>query len=138
MVEFKIVVLPGDGIGGEVIAPSLEVLDAACGAVGGLNLHYETLEAGARVYRERGVAMSDETVKLAEAADAILLGAMGLPEVRYPDGREIAPQVDLRELWGLFAGVRPVRPAVEHVDVRPRPDGLRRHELVVLTLHVLA
>ncbi len=109
MVEFKIVVLPGDGIGGEVIAPSLEVLDAACGAVGGLNLHYETLEAGARVYRERGVAMSDETVKLAEAADAILLGAMGLPEVRYPDGREIAPQVDLRELWGLFAGVRPVR-----------------------------
>src|SRR3546814_2215596 len=34
---------------------------------------------------------------------------MGLPEVRYPDGREISPQVDLRELWGLFAGVRPIR-----------------------------
>ncbi len=109
MAEFRIAVLPGDGIGAEVIAPSLEVLTAACAAVGGVTLRFEEVAAGAAVYRERGVAMTDEALKAAEAADAILLGAMGLPEVRYPDGREIAPQVDLRELWGLFAGVRPVR-----------------------------
>ena len=46
---------------------------------------------------------------MAAGADAILLGAMGHPEIRYPDGREIAPQVDLRERLGLFAGVRPIR-----------------------------
>src|SRR3546814_496534 len=50
-----------------------------------------------------------QTCALPISADAVLLGAMGLPEVRYPDGREISPQVDLRELWGLFAGVRPIR-----------------------------
>jgi len=107
--EFSIAVLPGDGIGPEVVAPSLDVLTAACTAVGGLKLNFTTLQAGAVVYRERGVAMADETLQAAEAADAVLLGAMGLPDVRYPDGREIAPQVDIRELWQLFAGVRPVR-----------------------------
>lgn len=107
--EFSIAVLPGDGIGPEVITPSLDVLTAACGAVGGLKLNFTTLQAGAGLYRERGVALADETLQAAEAADAVLLGAMGLPEVRYPDGREISPQVDLREAWQLFAGVRPVR-----------------------------
>ncbi|MEM7565546.1 MAG: isocitrate/isopropylmalate family dehydrogenase, partial [Pseudomonadota bacterium] len=45
----------------------------------------------------------------AESADAILLSAMGLPDVRYPDGTEISPQLDLRFQLGLYAGVRPVR-----------------------------
>jgi 3-isopropylmalate dehydrogenase len=45
----------------------------------------------------------------ARAADAILLGAMGLPDVRYRDGTEITPQIDLRERLGLYAGVRPIR-----------------------------
>src|SRR3546814_5034220 len=84
--------LPGDGIGPEVVTPSLDVLAAACLAVGGLKLHFTTMEAGALVYRERGVAIDDETLEAAGAADAVLLGAMGLPEVRYPDGREISPQ----------------------------------------------
>jgi isocitrate/isopropylmalate dehydrogenase len=43
-------------------------------------------------------------------ADAILLGAMGLPHVRYKDGTEISPQLDLREHLELYAGVRPIRP----------------------------
>jgi len=109
MGEFRIAVLPGDGIGPEVVTPCLDVLATACQAVGGLRLHFTTLPAGAGVYRDKGVAIADETIEAAGAADAVLLGAMGLPEVRYPDGREIAPQVDLRELWELFAGVRPVR-----------------------------
>ncbi len=136
--EFHIAVLPGDGIGPEVITPSLDVLAAACIAVGGLKLEFTTLEAGALVYRERGVAIAEETIQAAEATDAVLLGAMGLPEVRYPDGREIAPQVDLRELWELFAGVRPVRAvpgsplpladaraaAIDFVLVREQTEGL--------------
>jgi len=42
-------------------------------------------------------------------ADAVLLGAMGLPDVRWPDGREMAPQVDLRERLQLYCGLRPIR-----------------------------
>lgn len=45
----------------------------------------------------------------AKRADAILLAAMGLPDVRYPDGTEVSPQLDLRFDLGLCAGVRPVR-----------------------------
>src|SRR3546814_16579175 len=99
---------------------------AACRAVGGLKLHFTTLEAGALVYRERGVALDEATLEAAAAADAVLLGAMGLPEVRYPDGREISPQVDLRELCGLFAGVRPIRalPGSPLPPAPPPPGGL--------------
>jgi 3-isopropylmalate dehydrogenase len=107
--EFSIAVMPGDGIGIEVMAPCLRVLGALQRQVGGFRLDFESLEAGAGLYRRTGEALPEETARRAGAADAILLGAMGLPDIRYPDGREIAPQVDLRERFGLFAGVRPVR-----------------------------
>ena len=53
--------------------------------------------------------MPDITIRLCEEADAILLGACGLPSVRYPDNTEIAPQVELRFHFDLYAGVRPAR-----------------------------
>ena len=53
--------------------------------------------------------MPDSTVRLCEEADAILLGACGLPSVRYPDNTEIMPQVELRFHFDLYAGVRPAR-----------------------------
>ena len=53
--------------------------------------------------------MPESTVKLCEEADAILLGACGLPSVRYPDNTEIMPQVELRFIFDLYAGVRPAR-----------------------------
>jgi 3-isopropylmalate dehydrogenase len=53
--------------------------------------------------------MPDSTIKLCEEADAILLGACGLPSVRYPDNTEIAPQIELRFIFDLYAGVRPAR-----------------------------
>ena len=56
-----------------------------------------------------GTDIPDAAWAAAEGADAILFGAAGDPEVRYPDGREIAPQLDLRERLELFAGVRPLR-----------------------------
>ena len=107
--EFRIAVLPGDGIGVEVMAAAQEVLAAAQAKVGGFRLVNDSHDAGANLYREIGTAMTEETLRAAEAADAILLGACGLPDVRYPDGTEIAPQVDLRFHFGLYAGVRPVK-----------------------------
>ena len=53
--------------------------------------------------------MPDSTIRLCEEADAILLGACGLPSVRYPDNTEIMPQVELRFHFDLYAGVRPAR-----------------------------
>lgn len=106
---FRIAVMAGDGIGPEVMAPCVDLLDRVTAQIGGFDLSFEWLECGAAHYRETGAALPDEVFAAAQQADAILLGAMGLPSVRYPDGREIGPQLDLRERLELFAGVRPVR-----------------------------
>jgi 3-isopropylmalate dehydrogenase len=52
--------------------------------------------------------MPPASLEAAAAADVILLGAMGDPTIRYPDGREITPQIDLREHFALYAGERPI------------------------------
>jgi 3-isopropylmalate dehydrogenase len=104
----RIAVLPGDGIGTEVTAATLAVLETLAKRHG-LGLAFEELRAGAFCYRDTGTALSDTTFAAAAAADAILLGAMGWPEIRTADGTEIAPQLDLRIRLGLFAGMRPVR-----------------------------
>ncbi len=107
--ELRIAVLPGDGIGQEITSPCLDLLTDLAARLGSFSFKFESLPAGAGLYRETGTALPDATLRAAEKADAILLAAMGLPDVRYPDGREIAPQLDLRETFQLFAGVRPVR-----------------------------
>jgi 3-isopropylmalate dehydrogenase len=107
--SFHIAVLPGDGIGPEVMAPALEVLHAAAALTPGLCFRLSEAPAGAGHYRDTGTALPDSTVKLCEQADAILLGACGLPHIRYPDNTEIMPQVELRFIFDLYAGVRPCR-----------------------------
>src|SRR3954465_1638863 len=103
-----IAVLGGDGIGPEVMAPALEVL-RRIEATTDLKFRFTDAPAGANNYRETGKSMPDSTVRLCDEADAILLGACGLPSVRYPDNTEIAPQVELRFHFDLYAGVRPAR-----------------------------
>lgn len=109
MHKFKIAVLPGDGIGEEVIAPCVEVLEELAARVGGFGFEMTRYEAGADLYRRTGVAIPDEAISAYTAADAILLGAMGIPDVRYPDGTEVQPHLDIRENLALYAGVRPIR-----------------------------
>jgi 3-isopropylmalate dehydrogenase len=123
---FQIAVLPGDGIGPEVMAPCLEVLAAAERKVGGFALSLASHPAGAGHYRDHGEALPKATLDACRSADAILLAAMGLPSVRYPDGTEIAPQIDLRFAFGLYAGVRPVRaiPGLTPVLADPRAAHL--------------
>src|SRR4030088_185986 len=105
---FHIAVLAGDGIGPEVMAPALEVLRKIEGS-SGQKFRFTDAPAGANHYRETGKSMPDSTVRLCEEADAILLGACGLPSVRYPDSRDDMPQVELRFHFDLYAGVRPAR-----------------------------
>jgi 3-isopropylmalate dehydrogenase len=107
---FTIAVLPGDGIGPEVTAPCLSILDKVAGQSGGaFSFDFQSIDAGAAYYAKHGVSLPEEGMKIAAEADAILLAAMGLPSVRYPDGTEIAPQLELREAFQLYAGVRPIR-----------------------------
>lgn len=105
---FHIAVLAGDGIGPEVMAPAIEVL-RKIEAKSGLSFRFTEAPAGANNYLATGKSMPDTTIKLCEEADAILLGACGLPSVRYPDNTEIAPQIELRFIFDLYAGVRPAR-----------------------------
>jgi 3-isopropylmalate dehydrogenase len=105
---FHIAVLAGDGIGPEVMAPAIEVL-RKIETKSGLSFRFTEASAGANHYLATGKSMPDTTIKLCEEADAILLGACGLPSVRYPDNTEIAPQIELRFIFDLYAGVRPAR-----------------------------
>jgi 3-isopropylmalate dehydrogenase len=128
---FHIAVLAGDGIGPEVMAPALEILRRIEATTPGLKFRFTEAAAGANHYRETGKSMPDSTVRLCEEADAILLGACGLPSVRYPDNTEIMPQVELRFIFELYAGVRPCRliPGVPSPIVGAAEHGI---DLVVI------
>ena len=106
--SYQIAVLPGDGIGTEVMKAAEHVLQAVSKRIGvGFVLNYQ--KAGAQHYLDSGVALPESTLKVCDEADAILFGAMGLPHVRGADGTEIIPQLDLRFHFDLYAGVRPIR-----------------------------
>ena len=106
---YNVAVLAGDGIGPEVVHPTLSLLDDVVRQMGGFSLRYLPIDAGAGHFEKTGVSIPDASLAIAREVDAILLGAMGLPHIRYPDGTEIAPQLELRVKLGLYAGVRPVR-----------------------------
>lgn len=123
--NFHLVVMPGDGIGPEVIEATVAVLDAVT-ARHGITFTKEYVNAGAQQYKETGVAITEANLVSAEKADAILFGAMGLPDIRYPDGTEPAPQLDLRFRMELYAGLRPIRaiPGVPLVLASPRAKDI--------------
>src|SRR6202521_1888249 len=103
-----IAVLPGDGIGPEVMDPTLEIL-RKIEKTSDLKFRFTDAPAGANNYVATGKSMPESTIRLCDEADAILRGACGLPSVRYPDNTEIMPQVELRFHFDLYAGVRPAR-----------------------------
>jgi 3-isopropylmalate dehydrogenase len=124
--ECRIVVLPGDGIGLEVTGEAVRALEAAQQAVGGFRLAFEEHPAGAGEFVKNGNPLPDATVEACRAADAILLGAMGLPDVRWPDGTEMVPQIELRFRLDLYAGIRPVKwyPGVPAVLAQKQPEDV--------------
>jgi len=126
MNDFRIAVFAGDGIGLEITEPALALVERALARSGRVRIRPVRLAAGAGAYRDTGTALPAESLDEARAADAILLAAMGDPAVRYPDGTEIMPQVDLRMELGLYAGVRPVRsiPGVAGPLADPRAASL--------------
>ena len=138
MSNYNIAVLAGDGIGPETTTEALKAADAAIAAIGGVSLNYSHLDSSAQRWVDTGVAMTDEQYEECKAADAIYMGAIGLPEARHPDGREVNGDVIFRLRFGLdlFAGIRPIRtlpgvPAtlvngenIDYVVVRENVEGL--------------
>jgi 3-isopropylmalate dehydrogenase len=106
--QHRIAVLPGDGIGPEVIREALKILQAVESRLPGSHFHCELFSVGAAEYLRSRDPMPEETFQQIKTYDVILLGAMGLPDVRWPSGQEMAPQLDLRERLELYCGLRPV------------------------------
>ena len=121
-VVFRIAVLAGDGIGPEVTAEALRVLQQVATRLRGIRFDFRPFSVGAAEYLQRGNPLPDEALQGCRDCDAILLGAMGLPGVRWPDGREMTPQIDLREHFQLYCGLRPIR--LYHADDTPLKNFL--------------
>jgi 3-isopropylmalate dehydrogenase len=107
--HFQIAVLGGDGIGPEVVAEGVKVLRAVARRLAGVTFTLTDYAVGAAEYLRHGDPLPAATLQALRGADAILLGAMGLPEVRWPNGVEMTPQIDLREQLDLYNGLRPIR-----------------------------
>jgi hypothetical protein len=106
---FQIAVLPGDGIGVDVTREAVRVLRAVESRLTGVRFVLQEHSVGAGEYLRSGNPLPAAALDGCAKADAVLLGAMGLPSVRWPDGREMTPQIDLREKLDLYAGPRPIK-----------------------------
>ena len=121
--SYDVAVFHGDGIGPEIMAPTLEILRQLSHGSPSYKLVFTDAPAGAGHYAKTGESFPAGSLETARNADAILLSAMGLPDVRYPDGTEISPQIDLRKQLGLFAGVRPVKVSNGQTTPLSLPSG---------------
>jgi 3-isopropylmalate dehydrogenase len=121
--EFTIAVFEGDGIGPEIMAPTIEILKQLQLSNDKYTLNFVIAPAGANHYQKTSESLPEHSLKIAEESDAILLSAMGLPGVRYPDGTEISPQIELRKAFNLYAGVRPVTVRNNKYCPIRRPNG---------------
>ncbi len=108
---YRIAALPGDGIGPEVLESSLRVLEYIAESTLGLELQITPYEAGANLYRKTGETLPQDVLEACLDADAVLLAAIGLPDVRKPDGTEVQPEMmmGLRRALNVYAAVRPVK-----------------------------
>ena len=131
MHDFRIAVIPGDGIGIEIMTSCLEVLDALEKKHGGFRLIRENIDAGAKYFKETGVDISDEAFRKTGEADAILLGAIGLPEIRHEDGTEITPHLRMRIAYNLIAGLRPVK-AFPNMPIPLKDERAQDIDLVIV------
>src|SRR5438270_5264197 len=126
----RIALLPGDGIGPEVLAPAVQVLNA----VG--EFDYEEHPFGGASIDAHGTALTDETLAACRAADAVLLAAVGGPTWDTTDAARPRPEqglLGLRKGLGLFANLRPVRPLPALYDASPlRRERIEGTDLLVV------
>src|SRR4051812_4943228 len=127
----KIVTLPGDGIGPEVLEAALRVLDTVAD-----DLEYEEHLFGGASIDAHGIALTDEVLAACRASDAVLLAAVGGPKWDTTDPAAPRPEqglLGLRKGLGLFANLRPVRPVPALYDASPlKREIVDRTDLLVV------
>jgi 3-isopropylmalate dehydrogenase len=123
--NLKILLLPGDGIGAEVTGAAVEVLKAV-GKKFGHTLELSEGLLGGTAIHKTGSPFPDETKRLAMAADATLMGAVGLPEFDNapPSQRPEAGLLGIRAVLDVFANLRPVRTWPSLVDSSPLKNAV--------------
>jgi len=132
--KFEIAVLPGDGVGPEVIAEAIKVLRAVEDK-SGYSFHlYEGLIGGVAIDAQ-GTALSEETLNMCKQCDAVLLGAVG--GYKWDDhGAKVRPEdglLALRKALGLFANLRPVKVFPMLVDsTNFKPEIVKGVDLMVV------
>jgi 3-isopropylmalate dehydrogenase len=126
----RIVLLPGDGIGAEIVAAARRVLEALG------EFEFEERLMGGCSIDAHGTALADEVLDACRAADAVLLGAVGGPKWDTTDPDAPRPEqglLGLRKGMGLYANLRPVRPSPALVGASPlRPDVIAGTDLLVV------
>ncbi|MBU2008764.1 MAG: 3-isopropylmalate dehydrogenase [Chloroflexi bacterium] len=132
--RFEILVLPGDGIGPEVAAEGVRVLEAVGKRFGhGFLFHYD--DVGGIAIDRHGVALRPETLERARKGRAVLLGAVGGPKWDDPLAK-VRPEdglLALRKGLGLFANLRPARAWPMLLDSSPfKPEVLKGVDLIVV------
>ena len=132
--RYRVVAIPGDGVGPEVVAAARRVLDAA-GRRFGFAIEWTEVLAGGAAIDAYGVAIRDEDVEVCRGADAILLGAVGGPKWDDPSA-PVRPEQALFALrggLGLFANLRPVTVHPALVGSSPlRPELLEGVDLLIV------
>jgi 3-isopropylmalate dehydrogenase len=115
----RVVLLPGDGIGPEILAPAVELLRVLAGEQA---IEFEEHLFGGACIDAHGTALSDETLQACRGADAVLLAAVGGPRWDSTDPSSPRPEqglLALRSGLGLYANLRPVRPLPALYDASP-------------------
>ena len=105
---YRIALYPGDGIGPEVVDAALDVVEAAQRVVGGFHLDCTRFDWGMAHYDRHGRVAPEDFLATLRGFDAIFLGAVGWP-ARLPDSVTLAPLIQLRQAFGLYANVRPAQ-----------------------------
>ncbi|MFL5822340.1 MAG: 3-isopropylmalate dehydrogenase [Solirubrobacteraceae bacterium] len=127
-----VVLLPGDGIGPEIMPPTVELLNGLAPG----KLEFEEHAFGGASIDLNGTALTDETLLACRKADAVLLAAVGGPKWDTTDPAQPRPEqglLGLRQGLGLFANVRPVRPLPALYDSSPlKREVIERTDLVVI------
>ncbi len=132
--EWKILLLPGDGIGPEVIDAAVQVLDTV-GTRYGHRFHFERQRIGGASLDTFGTSLTDETISDALAADAVLLGAVGGPKWDDPNASDRPERglLRLRKMMEVFANLRPIKVYRSLQDATPlKPEKLSGVDLIVV------
>jgi len=132
--DFDIILLPGDGIGPEVIHEAVRVLDRIAAKYNHTFQYQERLMGGCAI-DTYGTSLTDETLADCQSADAVLLGAVGGPKWDDPNARDRPERglLRLRKGLGVFANMRPVKVHPALVDASPlKPERLHGVDILVL------